>query len=81
MENNHGLYEQWCIFHGTRKWKSFVAGKKQIILRMKRELKENDNEKKKKNVGISAVSGMDDRRNLEEISEDFWVPIFVYDYN
>lgn len=38
---------------------------------MKRELKENDNEKKKKNVGISAVSGMDDRRNLEEISEDF----------
>lgn len=25
----------------------------------------------KKNAGILAISGMDDKRNLEEISEDF----------
>lgn len=53
-----------CIFQENEN-RSLVAGKEQIKRRLKK--KKDDGE----NAGISAANGMDDRRNLKEISRDF----------
>lgn len=54
-----------CIFQENEN-RSLVAGKEQIKRRLKKK-KKDDGE----NAGISAANGMDDRRNLKEISRDF----------